>query len=30
MRNIAYLSMDVHAPNCVLGYMDDEGSAVSK
>ncbi len=26
MRNIAYLSMDVHARNCVLGYMDDDGN----
>jgi transposase len=25
MRNIAYLGLDVHARNCVLGNMDDDG-----
>ena len=25
MRKIAYLSMDVHARNCVLGDMDGNG-----
>ena len=26
MRKIAYLGMDVHARNCVLGDMDDSGT----
>ena len=26
MRNIAYLALDVHARNCVLGHMDHDGN----
>ena len=26
MRKIAYLAMDLHANNCMLGQMDDDGS----
>ena len=26
MRKIAYLAMDLHANNCTLGQMDDDGS----
>ena len=26
MRNIAYLGMDVHVRNCILGNMDEAGS----
>jgi len=26
MKKIAYLAMDLHANNCTLGQMDDDGS----
>ena len=28
MRNIAYLALDVHANNSVLGEMDDSGKFI--